>query len=268
MSAIEGGGNMSVTSVRRIYMLIEYILYVISGSEAKNLLELMAMGAAAEVCTNRVRSRLRASGRRVRTIVCGQPARLARLTCNQSYIGKKDVYRVSGTQAKRFIRSAASCYEGCQGLFEQTVIRRAKHIYLDMSIPLQDFSAMLSNLSRAAQAVSDSNSLDAVKQYMSVTRDILHTLVVNGDIASRIQTSIACNVTTQSVSGTPGANIPSASISAQQTVNRDVSSLGSQPSVVVTHTPRRVPSLRSRAVSAGASVGTATNTRDVSSSNV
>ena len=148
-------------------MMIEYILYVISGSDAKNLVEMMAMGAAAEVCTNRVSSRLRASGRRVRTIVCGQPARLARLTCNQSYIGKKDVYRVSGTQAKRFIRSAASCYEGCQGFFEQTVIRRAKHTYLDMSIPL---SAMLSNLSRAAQAVSDSNSLDAVKQYELLVR--------------------------------------------------------------------------------------------------
>ena len=65
---------------------------------------------------------------------------------------------------------------------------------------------------------------DSFKQYVTrVTRDILNVLVLNSDIETRIEGTVANNVAIPSRSGTP-ATIPSPSISIQQIATEDVSS--------------------------------------------
>ena len=66
---------------------------------------------------------------------------------------------------------------------------------------------------------------DSFKQYVTgVTRDILNVLVLNSDIETRIEGTVANkNVAIPSRSGAP-ATIPSPSISIQQIATEDVSS--------------------------------------------
>ena len=108
VSASEGGADMSPACVKRINRMVEYIIYILNKRSTNGSVQLMAIGAPAKVCVNNVASRLKANGRSVRFMICGQPARLARIICNQHCVGIIPSYSVFNPQSKRFIQSAAA----------------------------------------------------------------------------------------------------------------------------------------------------------------
>lgn len=94
-AAKKGAANMYVPCLRRIYMMVEYILYVLGMTSNNDTIELLAIGGPAEICANRASStRLRANDHRVKVVICGQPARLIRLTCNLDCVGIVESYSV------------------------------------------------------------------------------------------------------------------------------------------------------------------------------
>ena len=75
MSTGRGGASMDVPCLRRFYMMVEYIMYVLDMTGNNDTTELLAIGGPAEVsCANsrvHVSSRLRSNDHSVEVVACG-----------------------------------------------------------------------------------------------------------------------------------------------------------------------------------------------------